>query len=313
MRILLARSVCAVTHARAEPRRRFRASPCLIVAAVAVAGIFPRSVVIAETPDNPACVCTNCKCATARSRGQCAAQFGNFEVRSFLGGPAADDVARHCDQVYSQLCHNVFDLDPTTHWQPKCRVVLHATRQAYANSVGRGAAQTVGSSTVSLSGGRVTERRIDLLAANAEQGLSALPHEMIHILFVDAFPTSAPPKWAEEGLALTMDSSDKKSRHARDLNAAIQASSTLPIARLLSDVEYPAASQRATFYAQSLSLVEYFTQQDTPKEFIRYLRLSAQLGQDRALLAVYDLDGPELNRRWWAHATGIRLASTEAP
>jgi hypothetical protein len=196
-------------------------------------------------------------------------------------------------------------------WQPKCKIVLHADRQEYVNTVGRGASQTVGSSAISLSGGRVTRRRIDLLAVDVDQGLSALPHELVHVLFADAFPTTAPPKWAEEGLALLMDSSDKRSRHARDLDTAFRAHSTIPLERLLSDVGYPATSQRAAFYGQSMSLVDYFIQLDSPKEFVRYLGLSAERGQDYALQAVYGMDRRDLEQRWLQYTVGIQLAGAE--
>jgi hypothetical protein len=232
-------------------------------------------------------------------------------VRSFVGGPAAADVAQQCESLSAQLRRDVFGLEATTRWQPKCKVVLHATRQDYATAVGRGASQTVGSSAISISGGRVTQRRIDLLVVNAEQGLSALPHELVHVLFVDAFPNDPPPKWAEEGLALTMDPADKRARHARDLETVLRARSTIPLGRLLADVEYPATSQRAAFYGQSLSLVDYFLQLDSPKEFVRYLKFSAELGQDRALRAVYAMDQRELEQRWWQQASGIRLAGVE--
>jgi len=230
-------------------------------------------------------------------------------VQSFLTGPSAVDVARHCELVCSQLRHEVFGLGTASRWQPKCRIVLHANRQDYANAVGRGASQTVGSSAISLSGGRVTRRRIDLLAVNVDQGLAALPHELVHVLFADAFPTTAPPKWAEEGLALLMDPAEKRARHARDLEAALHTRSTITLERLLADVEYPATSQRAAFYGQSMSLVDYFVHLESPKEFVRYLKLSAELGQDRALHAIYGMHRQELEQRWWQRAAGIHLVS----
>ncbi len=158
----------------------------------------------------------------------------------------------------------------------------------------------------------MTQRRVDLLAVDAVQGLSAMPHEMVHVLFVDAFPSDPPPKWAEEGLALLMDPADKRARHAHDLEVAIRAHSTLPLGRLLVGVDYPATSQRAVFYGESMSLVDYLTHLESPKEFVRYLKLATDRGQDRALQTVYGIDRRELEHSWWQRATGIQLASVES-
>lgn len=190
-------------------------------------------------------------------------------------------------------------------------IVLHASRAGYAAAVGQGASQTVGSSAISLSGGRVTKRRVDLLAVNPEKGLAALPHELVHVLFVDAFPDTPPPKWAEEGLALTFDPADKRARHERDLHSAIESRSTLPLARLLADANYPASVHRAAFYAQSLSLVEFLMQRAPAGEFVRFARLSTEQGATRALLDVYHLSPTELERDWRMRVDSTRLAANQ--
>jgi hypothetical protein len=233
-------------------------------------------------------------------------------VQSFLGGPNAADAAQRCEQVCAHLRSDVFGIEERTCWQPKCKVVLHATRNSYLDAVDHGGSQTIGSSTIVLSGGRVTQRRIDLLAASPEQGLAALPHELVHVLFADAFPTTAPPKWAEEGLALMMDPADKRARHRRDLDAAFRARSTLSLDRLLVGAGYPSASARAAFYAQSLSLVEFLTQRESPKQFLRFVKVSTQQGYDRALSEVYGMDSRELERCWRRQASGIELVSAES-
>jgi hypothetical protein len=259
------------------------------------------------------CSCEVCRCSIAQTRQQCAAESSNFAVRSFVGGPNAKDVLQHCESVCSQLRGGVFGIDARARWQPKCKVFLYATRQDYLNAVGSGAAQTVGNSAITFSAGRVTQRRINLLASNAEQRLSALPHELVHVLFADAFPKNPPPKWAEEGLALSMDPADKQARHARDLEAALRSRSTLPLARLVADVDYPATTQRAAFYAQSLSLVEFLTQCESPKEFVRFVKLSTERGHDRALREVYSMDSRELESRWRRQISGPHLAIVDSP
>ena len=112
---------------------------------------------------------TRCQCAIAKRSDDCSRQTANFTIRSFVGGPAAADVAAHCERLRKRLCGDVFDLDAATRWQPKCVVVLHASRTSYARAVGAGGTQTVGSSNVSFAAGRITARRIDLLPADADK------------------------------------------------------------------------------------------------------------------------------------------------
>jgi hypothetical protein len=145
-------------------------------------------------------------------------------------------------------------------------------------------------------------RRIDLLTADTHDDLRALPHELVHILFADVFPKTPPPKWAEEGLALLMDSSEKQSRHLGDLKLALRSGSLLPLGQLLSDADYPGDSRRAVFYAQSLSLAEYLTQLDSPRQFMRFAGLSADRGFERGLATVYGINTVELDSSWRKYA-----------
>jgi hypothetical protein len=144
--------------------------------------------------------------------------------------------------------------------------------------------------------------------AGTQQELAALPHEMVHILFADAFRTTAPPKWAEEGLALSMDTADKRARHGRDLDDALRTRTILPLKRLLADAGYPAAEQRAAFYSQSLSLVEYLTEKASPREFMRFAKLSTTHGADHALAEVYQMDAEQLDHHWQRYVARESLA-----
>jgi len=128
----------------------------------------------------------------------------------------------------------------------------------------------------------------------------------VHVLFADAFPKTAPPKWAEEGMALLFDPPDKKARHERDLDVAIRSNTTLSLDRLLADVDYPSASHRAAFYAQSLSLAEHMTRLNSPKDFVRFASLSTQHGPDHALSVVYKMDARQLGPSWTSYAASNR-------
>jgi hypothetical protein len=118
---------------------------------------------------------------------------------------------------------------------------------------------------------------------------------LVHVLIADEFPTTAPPKWAEEGLALLMDSAQKRTRHERDLKLAIGNGSLIPITRLLADRQYP-VSRRAEFYGQSLALVEYLTALKPREKFVEFVRLAVERDSDHALAVVYGTNAQELDR-----------------
>jgi hypothetical protein len=252
----------------------------------------------ADTPVRVRIVSTLPACGVAQTRSQCTAESRNFKVTTFIGGPHATDVVRHCESICGELRRNVFGIGEPRFWQPKCQVMLHGTRQAYRNAVGTAGAHTVGSSEITSAGGRVTRRRIDLLTMDTNSDLSALPHELVHVLFADAFPATVPPKWAEEGLALMMDTDEKRARHLRDLKSAFQSKSELPLMQLFERTDYPGDARRALFYAQSLSVAEYLMQLDSPRQFMRFALLSADQGYERALGTVYGINTQELDFRW---------------
>jgi len=230
-------------------------------------------------------------------------ESSNFVVRSYLAQPRADEVARHCETLCGQLHDALLGEDESRVWQPKCEVVLHPSRLSYRQAVGRGGGETVGSSAIRIRSGKIFQRRIDLLAEDRDRALSALRHEMIHVLFAELFPENAPPRWAEEGLALLHDSEDKQVRHLDDLRQAVETRTTIPMNRLFATAEYPTGWQRAVFYGQSMSVVEYLMQLSTPDQFVRFVQLGLEENHETALQAVYRIDGlDEFERGWHKHA-----------
>lgn len=252
---------------------------------------------------------TRCRCCgTARL-----CQSPNFVVRTHPGGPAADAVARRCEALRQQLREHLAAQGEWDRWEPRCEVVLHPTRSSYLQAVGPGGAQTVGSSAVRLRGGEVVVRRIDLLAESRGDALSALPHELVHIVLAQLFPDEAPPRWAEEGLALLYDPADKQQRHRDDLRRALQGYGALPMQRLFLEAGSPTSWQRGVFYGQSLSVVEYLTALGTREQFVRFVQGCLESGHDAALRDVYGIDGAaDLERRWRAHLAAAHRGAVAA-
>jgi hypothetical protein len=230
-------------------------------------------------------------------------ESNNFIVRSLLAQPRADQVAEHCETLCRQLHVTLLGEDESPAWLPKCEVVLHPSRASYLRAVDQGGAQTVGSSAIRIKSGKTLERRIDLLAEDRSRSLSALRHEMVHVMFAELFPDEMPPRWAEEGLALLHDAKDKQGRHLDDLRRALETHTTLPVTRLFATTDYPSGWQRAVFYGQSMSMVEYLMGIRTPDHFVRFVQMSLDAGHAHALRTVYQIDDlDEFARRWRQHA-----------
>ena len=239
-------------------------------------------------------------------------ESNNFLVRSYLAQPRADEVARQCETLCGELHKMLLGEDESRVWQPKCEVVLHPSRSSYLQAVGRGGGQTVGSSAIRIQSGEILQRRIDLLAEDRSRAMSALRHELIHVLFAEIFPNDAPPRWAEEGLALLHDSDDKQARHLEDLRQAVNSRTTIPVKRLFATADYPTGWQRAVFYGQSMSAVEYLMQVNTPDQFVRFVQLSLEANHETALQAVYKINGlDEFERGWRQHALASLTQATD--
>jgi hypothetical protein len=182
-------------------------------------------------------------------------------------------------------------------------VVIHAQRSTYQRAIGRGGEQSFGSSWINSQGGVVSERRIDLLVDPQGQ-LSALDHELTHLVVADAFPGDRPPAWANEGIAVLADPIEKQQLHRRDLAQSLRRQTAFRCADLILMSDYPSANRIAAFYGQSASLADFLVQVGGPEKFVPFLKLARDRGYDSALREFYDIKGiAELERRWRDHQT----------
>ena len=241
--------------------------------------------------------------SSMKEGGKVVASTTNFKVHSFQRGLDAAEVAKTCETLRSEAVAKWLGDSDVGEWQPCCTIVLHRSRASYANAVGHAASRTSGSSLIDFRDGEVSVRRIDLLAERKDIALSALPHELTHVVLADRFGEKPPPAWADEGMATLADGADKQMRHKRDLDAAIRRGQTIPLARLLPSEQYPAGAHWAAFYGQSMFLVGMLCERRDSDEFVRFVELGREQGYDRALREVYDIDGiAELERLWRDHA-----------
>ena len=77
-------------------------------------------------------------------------------------------------------------------------------------------------------------------------------------------------------------------------------------------MDYPESRYWSLFYAQSVSLTQYFVAQGTPAEFVQFLRAAQHNGFETELRRVYKVEGfADLQKRWLLHARGAVAAKAD--
>lgn len=182
-------------------------------------------------------------------------------------------------------------------WEPKCEIVIHADSESFAKSTGQPAGSN-GRAVVKLDGGKAVERRIDLRADDVSANDNALPRELTHIVLADLFPTHAPPRWAEAGMAALAASPTEQDRYLRTAIRCQREGDLLAVGKLL-EMPVPTGDQITGWYVGSVSLVDFLVRWKGDKAFTTFLRDSQRYGQASALKRQYGVSSvQELEEAW---------------
>ena len=221
----------------------------------------------------------------------------HFDVRSYSNGPSAKSVLQLCETVRAEL-QRVWQADSKCEkWEPRCEIVLHPNRQSYQNVVA-GDFSSFGSSLIQLDAGKIVARRIDLLV-DQDGSLSALPHELTHVVLADHFKGRQPPLWMDEGIAMLADTREKQLLHQRDCIEAMTTGRAIPLKDLMQLEQFSSAEQVPAFYGQSLTLVRMLSEQGKPQTVVHFTIDALDLGVERALQKHYAIQNlHELEKRW---------------
>jgi Peptidase MA superfamily len=159
--------------------------------------------------------------------------------------------------------------------------------------------------------GRVLNRRIDLRLDRPDPLSHALPHELTHVVLADIMAKQRFPRWADEGMAMLADSVEKQQGHLKDLTRAVSNRTTFRLVELLALADYPEPNRQREFYAQSLSLVRYLVERESPERFRQFAQDCAANGYEKALQKHYAISNvAELERMWLMDVLGQRPAVT---
>ena len=234
----------------------------------------------------------------------------NFEIQS-AGAFSTEQAielsatAQFCERWRERLQAQWSPQTDQPRWTPRCLIVLHPTKESYLQAVGRGGAATKGSSLIDFQRGKVSRRQIDLFVdkspskASLANSLSALPHELTHVILADLFNGRQPPRWIDEGIAVLADQASKQQLHQRDLKLAFDNQATFSAGELLLSENYPQAKRMGTFYGQSASMVAFLAQREDPAKLILFTRRVLEQGYDVALREIYQIDGISAFERLW--------------
>ena len=191
-------------------------------------------------------------------------------------------------------------------WLVRCEIHVHASAESFAQAVGGPAADARGATSLEFSGDRVIMRRIDVMGDGPAIVPDAIDHELVHVVLADHFVHAAPPRWADEGLALLFDSSEKQRAHEADFQDARRRGLAWTAADLLSMEEYPAdAARQRVFYGQSAALVRWLIARHDAATFIRFLDDAAVVGIDTALDRHYALSSSASVSSAWKEVAPI--------
>jgi hypothetical protein len=185
-------------------------------------------------------------------------------------------------------------------WQPKCDLFLYATAAEYTQATGQPAASP-GHTRIETdpAGGRVVSRRMHLRCDFPGMLEAVLPHETTHVVIAGQFGSRPVPRWVDEGIAVLSEPAEKVGQHRQNLARAGRGRDLFAARELMELPDYPEPRRISTFYAQSVSLVEYLSRQKGPEEFCQFVRDSLREGYESALRRHYGYrDFADLEARW---------------
>jgi hypothetical protein len=239
-----------------------------------------------------------------KPQGWSVAETTNFRIFHRQSKEAAEKAARLAEATRTGMQTKWFGKQGSN-WAPKCEVFLYSKCEDYSGTTGQ-SPKSPGHSRFEFEGGRVLSRRIHL---NCEQSLkealeAVLPHETTHVVLASQFGDDPIPRWADEGMAVLSEPSDRIQKiHRRNLARCRQQQLLFSVRDLMEMPEYPKASRINAFYAQSVSLVDYLTRQRGAVVFAQFVRDGMRGGYEAALKKHYACKGYDDLQQRWAKAT----------
>lgn len=253
---------------------------------------------------------TDIKHTPRSGNGWAVAETANVRLYHAASKETAEKVVRIAEATRVGMAKKWFGDDPKP-WTPRCDIYLHPTGQGYAKATGAPAASP-GHSSISLEGGRILDRKVDLRGDDPNLLVGVLPHETTHVVLAGRFGRHHVPRWADEGMAVLSEPRERVEMHLRNLPTHRKDGTLFRVAQLMEQKEYPEPSRIGAFYAQSVSVVDFLCKKKDAATFARFLRDGLDGGYSPALERHYGYRSfGDLERDWQQHAFGGAVASAD--
>lgn len=177
-------------------------------------------------------------------------------------------------------------------WSQPCQIYVHPTADSYHRQSGMPATAPGHSDyDADKNDASVIHYRRVFVRADHDHMLSAiLPHEVTHVVLNGQFGRKLLPRWADEGTAVLSEPYSRIGMHLEPLPAAYRENRALSLQEILTIEDYPQdRSKVASFYGQSVCLVEYLCQLKGPRQFVAFMRDGNRDGIPAALQQHYGL------------------------
>lgn len=174
------------------------------------------------------------------------------------------------------------ELEP---WDDPCRITVLITESSGG-----------GRTTFIFTGGGISE--IDMLVQGDKSSIlsDVLPHEITHVVLASHFG-KAIPRWADEGAATTMETSQAQAVYERELIRSLTTGRGIAFNKMFAMTEYP--HDYAALYAQGASLSRFLIERGGKRHFVNYLDTGMNSSWTNAVRRHYGMnDLSELQETW---------------
>lgn len=188
-------------------------------------------------------------------------------------------------------------------WSPRCDIYLYPTMQLLVQmSGGEAKAGSAAAAPSRLQRGRMRERRMNLAGDDPFLLESTLPHEVSHVILAELLGERPVPLWANEGLAVLMESKRTRWRYEAALAEKLATGEPFTVVAILTMERYPDPEYRTLYYAQALSLTRFLLDRGGRERLLAFLREAGPRTVGAALRRHYDIGLLDLQQRWLAFA-----------
>lgn len=216
-------------------------------------------------------------------------------------------IAEHAEALRREACASLLRIDAPEPWSPRLAIHVHVTAASFSRAVGGQPAGARGATSIEFAADTVSLRRIDVMGDGPAPIPDALAHELVHVVLADRFVDHAPPRWADEGLAMLFDSQAKQAGHDDDFRRAQRAGGAFTIDDILRLEHYPASPGRQrVFYGQSAALTRWLIARGDAATFVDFIDDASRTGVAPALQRHYGLESLASLDAAWKEVPPIR-------